>query len=39
MNKKWLFCLSLWYFHVCMHYNPIWLISSSFLLSTFVSFL
>jgi hypothetical protein len=30
---------SLWHFHVCMYYSPIWFISSIFLLSTLVPFL
>jgi hypothetical protein len=29
----------LWYFHVCIYYNPNWFISSNFLHSTFIPFL
>jgi hypothetical protein len=29
----------LWYFHVCMYYNPSWFISSNFLHSSLFYFL
>jgi hypothetical protein len=31
--------VSLWYFHVCMYYNPNWFISSNFLHSALIPLL